>query len=89
MMQAVVTGGTGRRADSRDQWAGKTGTPRLGTPLYDAWFIFFAPADNPVVAGAVVVEHSAAASAAPSPPRSPNSLCRRSFRPRRTLYPAP
>ena len=26
--------------------------------VYDAWFIFFAPADHPTVAGAVVVEHS-------------------------------
>ena len=25
--------------------------------MYDAWFIFFAPADDPVVAGAVVVEY--------------------------------
>ena len=25
--------------------------------VYDAWFIFFAPADHPVVAGAVVVEN--------------------------------
>ena len=24
--------------------------------MYDAWFIFFAPADNPTLAGAVVVE---------------------------------
>jgi peptidoglycan glycosyltransferase len=24
--------------------------------VYDAWFIFFAPADDPTVAGAVVVE---------------------------------
>ena len=25
--------------------------------MYTAWFIFFAPADNPQVAGAVVLEH--------------------------------
>ena len=38
--------------------AGKTGTAETGEPgVYDAWFIFFAPADDPVVAGAVVVEH--------------------------------
>ena len=24
--------------------------------VYDAWFIFFAPAENPTIAGAVVVE---------------------------------
>ena len=41
-------------------WAGKTGTAETSEPgVYDAWFIFFAPADHPVVAGAVVVEHSA------------------------------
>ena len=38
--------------------AGKTGTAETGqTDVYTAWFIFFAPADNPTVAGAVVVEH--------------------------------
>ncbi|MDX6475593.1 MAG: penicillin-binding protein, partial [Gaiellaceae bacterium] len=38
--------------------AGKTGTAETNVPrVYDAWFIFFAPADNPQVAGAVVVEH--------------------------------
>ena len=33
---------------------------RDGTPgVYDAWFVFFAPADNPVLAGAVIVERQA------------------------------
>ena len=38
--------------------AGKTGTAELSanSKNYDAWFIFFAPAENPVVAGAVLVE---------------------------------
>ncbi len=59
MMQAVVTGGTGTAARIPGVLvAGKTGTAETGdNPYYDAWFIFFAPADNPVVAGAVVVEH--------------------------------
>ena len=40
--------------------AGKTGTAETGTPgVYHAWFIFFAPAENPVLAGAVVVESQA------------------------------
>jgi len=60
MMQAVVTGGTGTAAQIPGVLvAGKTGTAETGLDrVYDAWFIFFAPADNPTVAGAVVVEHS-------------------------------
>jgi peptidoglycan glycosyltransferase len=60
MMQAVVTGGTGTSAQIPGvKVAGKTGTAELcDCRTYDAWFIFFAPADNPTVAGAVVVEHS-------------------------------
>ncbi len=60
MMQAVVTGGTGTEAQIPGiKVAGKTGTAETGEQnVYDAWFIFFAPADDPQVAGAVVVEHS-------------------------------
>ncbi len=60
MMQAVVTGGTGTAAQIPGVLvAGKTGTAETNVPrVYDAWFIFFAPADDPVVAGAVVVEQS-------------------------------
>jgi penicillin-binding protein 2 len=38
--------------------AGKTGTAETCAcnRVYDAWFIFFAPADKPTIAGAVVVE---------------------------------
>jgi peptidoglycan glycosyltransferase len=59
MMQAVVTGGTGTAAAIPGVVvAGKTGTAETNEPgVYDAWFIFFAPADNPTVAGAVVLEH--------------------------------
>lgn len=60
MMQAVVSGGTGTSAQIPGvKVAGKTGTAETGlNHVYDAWFIFFAPADNPQVAGAVVVEHA-------------------------------
>jgi penicillin-binding protein A len=60
MMQAVITGGTATGVQIPGfTWAGKTGTAETGVAgVYDAWFIFFAPADNPQVAGAVVVEHS-------------------------------
>jgi peptidoglycan glycosyltransferase len=59
MMQAVVTGGTGTAAQIPGvKVAGKTGTAETSqNKVYTAWFIFFAPADNPTVAGAVVVEH--------------------------------
>jgi penicillin-binding protein A len=59
MMQAVVTGGTGTAAQIPGiKVAGKTGTAETGIPhVYTAWFIFFAPADHPQVAGAVVLEH--------------------------------
>jgi peptidoglycan glycosyltransferase len=58
-MQAVVNGGTGRAAAiSGVKVAGKTGTAETSqNHVYTAWFIFFAPADDPTIAGAVVLEH--------------------------------
>jgi peptidoglycan glycosyltransferase len=60
MMQAVITGGTATGVQIPGiTWAGKTGTAETNQDgVYDAWFIFFAPADHPGVAGAVVVEHA-------------------------------
>jgi peptidoglycan glycosyltransferase len=59
MMVKVVQGGTGTNAQIPGVVVGgKTGTAETGAPnVYDAWFIFFAPADHPTVAGAVVVEN--------------------------------
>ena len=58
MMVSVVQAGTGTAAQIPGVTvAGKTGTAETGVNnVYDAWFIFFAPAVHPVVAGAVVVE---------------------------------
>jgi peptidoglycan glycosyltransferase len=57
MMEAVVDTGTGTRAQiSGIKVAGKTGTAQHGTAAPHAWFISFAPADDPQVAIAVVVE---------------------------------
>jgi peptidoglycan glycosyltransferase len=58
MMVKAVQSGTGRAAQiSGVAVAGKTGTAETGqNHVYHAWFIFFAPAEDPVVAGAVVVE---------------------------------
>jgi peptidoglycan glycosyltransferase len=58
MMQAVVQGGTGTAAQIPGvAVAGKTGTAETAIDrVYNAWFTAFAPADNPKVAVAVVLE---------------------------------
>jgi penicillin-binding protein A len=58
MMVSVVQGGTGTAAQIPGiQVAGKTGTAETGVPnVYTAWFVCFAPADNPRYAVAVVLE---------------------------------
>jgi penicillin-binding protein 2 len=65
-MQAVVSEGTGSRAKIPGlRVAGKTGTAQVvenggsqrGDQRDHAWFVAFAPADNPQIAIAVVVEH--------------------------------
>lgn len=59
MMKSVVTSGTGTKARiSGVSVAGKTGTAEHGAdePPH-AWFVGFAPADNPSIAVAVVVEN--------------------------------
>jgi peptidoglycan glycosyltransferase len=58
MMVSVVQGGTGTAAQIPGiQVAGKTGTAETGFGhYYTAWFVSFAPADNPKVAVAVVLE---------------------------------
>ncbi|HVF04405.1 MAG TPA: penicillin-binding protein 2 [Frankiaceae bacterium] len=57
MMQAVVAAGTGTRAQIPGvPVAGKTGTAQNAGPSH-AWFIGFAPANDPKVAVAVIVEN--------------------------------
>ena len=58
MMVDVVQAGTGTAAQIPGiQVAGKTGTAETNVNgVYNAWFVSFAPADNPQVAVAVVVE---------------------------------
>ena len=57
MMKHVVESGTGTAAQLQNiDVAGKTGTAEAAGGFNDAWFIAFAPADDPKVAVAVVVE---------------------------------
>ena len=57
MMQRVVNAGTGTAAALEGiQVAGKTGTAEKGDGTNLAWFIGFAPAEDPTVAVAVVIE---------------------------------
>lgn len=58
LMQKAVAEGTGKGAKiSGIQVAGKTGTAEVGSKRPHAWFVGFAPADDPQVAVAVVVEN--------------------------------
>ncbi len=57
MMQQVVTSGTGTGAALAGvDVAGKSGTAERGDGTNLAWFVAFAPADDPVIAVAVAIE---------------------------------
>jgi penicillin-binding protein A len=59
MMQSVVREGTGTAAAvSGIDVAGKTGTAEISNGVNDAWFIGFAPANDPKIAIACIVEHT-------------------------------
>lgn len=68
-MISVVREGTGRRAGIRGvKVAGKTGTAETASGLNNAWFVGFAPAEDPKVCVAVLLENvdtHGGASAAP------------------------
>lgn len=66
MMTGVVTSGTGRAAAvSGVTVAGKTGTAENATGNDHSWFIGFAPAEDPQVAVAVMIENANYGSATP------------------------
>ena len=59
MMTGVVQSGTGRNASiSNIQVAGKTGTAENTPKPSHAWFVGFAPANDPRIAVAVILEES-------------------------------
>ncbi len=58
LMIASVEGGTSSRAGIRNvQVAGKTGTAENETDKTHSWFVGFAPADNPEICVAVILEY--------------------------------
>lgn len=66
MMTEVVTSGTGKAATvSGITVAGKTGTAENATGNDHSWFIGFAPAEDPKVAVAVLIENANQGSATP------------------------
>jgi peptidoglycan glycosyltransferase len=69
LMQAVVDKGQANGVAIQGvKVAGKTGTAETGTPgVSHAWFIAFAPADNPVIALAVIVENGGKGSQVAAP----------------------
>lgn len=69
MMVDVVKSGTGVKAKtSKTVIAGKTGTAEVGEKeKAHAWFVGFAPADNPKVAIAVLVEHGGSGGSTAAP----------------------
>ncbi len=67
-MRDAVEEGTGRGADVKGlEVAGKTGTAQNSAGDDHAWFICFAPVDQPRLALAVIVEHGGAGSQAAVP----------------------
>lgn len=59
MMIGVVNRGTGTNASIRNvQVAGKTGTAQNASGQSHAWFVGFAPAENPKIAVAVILEEA-------------------------------
>ncbi len=71
MMQTGVNAGTGTAAALQGiQVAGKTGTAERGDGTNMAWFIAFAPADDPQVAVAVTIENTTTTGGEAAAPRA-------------------
>ena len=57
MVEGVDNGYAAKAAIPGIKVGGKTGTAEVGDGTSHAWFIGFAPADNPRIAIAVIMEH--------------------------------
>jgi penicillin-binding protein 2 len=68
-LEAVVTQGTAQRAfyGATIRMAGKSGTAEAPPAESHAWFVGYAPADNPQIAVAVVLEHGGEGGAEAAP----------------------
>jgi penicillin-binding protein 2 len=68
-LEAVVTQGTAQRAfyGATVRMAGKSGTAEAPPAESHAWFVGYAPADNPQIAVAVVLEHGGEGGAQAAP----------------------
>jgi peptidoglycan glycosyltransferase len=67
MVEGVQNGYAARAAIPGVRVGGKTGTAEVGDGLPHAWFIGFAPADEPRVAVAVILEHRGSGSDVAAP----------------------
>ncbi len=75
LMQNVVTSGTGQSAQiSGISVAGKTGTAENETAKDHAWFVGYAPADNPRIAVAVILEYDGGAGGTNAAPIARNVM---------------
>jgi peptidoglycan glycosyltransferase len=71
VMRQVVTEGTGRAAGlSAVEVAGKTGTAETGRGADHAWFVAYAPASDPEIAVAVIIEESGAGGGTAAAPKA-------------------
>lgn len=77
MMIDVVNEGTGRKASlSYVQIAGKTGTAEIKGQKDHAWFVGFAPADQPKIAVAVVLENNGSTGGSAAAPIARNIIAK-------------
>lgn len=68
VLEDVINNGSGSAAAIDGiQVAGKTGTAQTGKAADDAWFVGIAPADNPKVVVAIVIEQGGTGSSAAAP----------------------
>lgn len=83
-------GGTASRYGIKQEWrvCGKTGTAQIGGGKVNAWFVGFAPAENPTIALCILVEKSPAHGGEMCAPLARQLLAYYFGQPEPILYPA-